>query len=133
MKRLDRSRPYGSIYPATNARAFVQDDVVFDRDGNPSEPETTLLTPPSQLSSESATENGGVFVSPKAETPPPPPVAAVTNEPTKTILLPMLRTDWETMDFRKLQKAIVSAYSVQPKSRKDALKLLREKGLIKGA
>lgn len=48
MLKLDRNRPYGTVYPGSPACAYEQDGALFDSDGHPAKLEGAGAAPAAQ-------------------------------------------------------------------------------------
>ncbi len=131
MRRLDRSRPYGYLTPVYERRAFVQDNIVYDRDGFQLDPppDTEANAAPLQ-DKQSALPPEGVSVSRPTLTLKQP--VTVEKKPSGT-LSPRTEREWQTFDFKKLRKGLKTDFGVEVSNQKSALKVLRERNLIKGA
>jgi len=127
VRRLDRDRPYGYLFPIYARRAFVQDGIVYDLDGVPVDHPAAASPVAPEQSALPKTE--GVSVSR-----PTLALKPVTVEKkTDGILSPRTEREWQTFDFPKLRRGLKKDFGVEVLERKAALRVLRERNLIKGA
>jgi hypothetical protein len=127
VRRLDRSRPYGYLTPVYERRAFVQDNIVYDRDGFQLDPPPDDAAP--LQDKQSALPLEGVSVSRPTLTLKP---VTVEKKPAGT-LSPRTEREWQTVDFKRLRRDLKKDFGVEVSNQKSALKVLRERNLIKGA
>ena len=134
MRRLDRTRDYGKHFPILERRAFVQDGIDFDLEGNEVDPESPPGVPPPPTAPVEGNSNLTFL---EVAVPVSRPVLTVTTPKvevqTKTATLPTrTEREWQTVKFPQLKRDMKKALGVEPGDHRAALKILRERGFIRG-
>lgn len=115
MRRIDWDRSYGSIHPWMGRAAYVQDEILYDKDGycvddGPPPDPATIET------NRTAPQQGAVSAS-----------GAI---PTETVLVPRPQMDWQTMKFFKLRGAIQRERGVKVANFVAAMTYLEQNNLV---